>query len=52
MSWYDRAMKAFDQEYEDGLITSKEYRAAMRDLNSEYEQAAQDAAQEAYDEYY
>ena len=51
MRWYEKAIESLDQEYEDGLIDSKEYQAAMRDLNAEYEQAAQDAAQEAYDNY-
>ena len=50
--WYDRAEAQLEDDLESGAITEKEFREEMRELNREYEQAAQDAAAEAYDNYY
>jgi hypothetical protein len=50
-TWYDRAQQELDEDYERGELSSKEYQQAMRDLNMEYEEAAQEAAREAYENY-
>lgn len=51
MNWYDRAEQEIEDELNNGDIDIKEYHRQMRDLRAEYEQGAQDAAQEAYDNY-
>lgn len=51
MDWFDRAERRIEKEYENDEITHKEYVEQMRDLNDEYEQAKQVAAQHAYDNY-
>jgi hypothetical protein len=51
MNWYDRAQEQLDAEYERGELSNKEYNAAMRELNQEYEEAAQEAGRNAYENY-
>lgn len=50
--WYEKAMEQLEQGYDEGDMTADEFRVAMRELNQEYEQCAQDAARDAYDSYY
>lgn len=50
--WYDSAVVQIEQDYEDGLITGKEFQQAMRDLNSEYDDYAKEQAQQVYDDFY
>ena len=50
-NWYERAESGIEKELEQGLISDAEYNEQMRDLNAEYEESRQDAAQEAYDNY-
>lgn len=49
--WYDRAEEQIEDDYAKGLIDSKEYREQMRDLRRELEDAADDYAANARDEY-
>jgi uncharacterized membrane protein len=51
MGWYERAEDQLENELADGEITDKEFNDQMRDLNEEYEQCRNDAAQDAYDNY-
>jgi hypothetical protein len=51
MNWYDKACEQLDNDYDNGLMDSKDYQAAMRDLNAEYEDCRQNAAREAYENY-
>lgn len=50
--WYEKALEELDQDYEEGLITSKEYQTAMRELNEEYRAQAEEAAEIARDSFY
>ena len=50
-NWYDKACEELDRDYDDGLLSQKDYQAAMRDLNAEYEEARQEASQQTYDNY-
>lgn len=50
-SWIERAEQLIEKEYEEGFIDYSEYRDQMDDLHAEYEQAKEDAAQDAYDNY-
>lgn len=51
MNWLERAEQELDEEYENGNLNDKEYQQVMQDLYAEYEDARQDAAREAYDNY-
>ena len=51
MDWYDRAVEEIENDHQEGHLSDSEYLEAMRDLNAEFEQGAQDAASEAYDNY-
>jgi len=35
--WYYKAVVELEKEYEDGLLTQKEFKEAMRDLDMEYD---------------
>jgi len=50
--WYGREEDALVGQYNNGEITDREYREAMRDLNEELRQGAEDAAEEARNDYY
>ncbi len=47
-SWYERAEDELCEELNNGEITLTEYNRAMRDLNDELRQSAQEAADDAY----
>jgi len=51
MDWFDKAEDQIAEEYNNGDIDDKEYKSQMRSLRQEHEEARQDAAQEAYDNY-
>ncbi len=46
--WYYRAINEIEREYEDGLLTDKEFRQAMRDLNAEYDEAIEKERDERF----
>ena len=46
--WYERAMEELDDQLEQGLISDKDYRDAVRDLNDELRSIAEEEAIEAY----
>ncbi len=52
MHWADKAEEQIERDYEYGEMTDKEYKQAMRDLREELNAAAQESAQDAYDNYY
>lgn len=52
MHWFDRAQKELDEDYEAGLLSSKEYNQACRELDQELDECAREVAQQAYDSYY
>ena len=39
MDWFDKAQALLDDDYEAGLLTSKEYQQAMRELQQEYRES-------------
>lgn len=43
--WYDKAAMEIESEFEQGLMSHDEFRQAMRDLNSEYEDYLNDYKQ-------
>ncbi len=49
MDWYERAEQQLVDEYNNGTISMKEFNAAMRDLNAELRDSADQAAEEARD---
>lgn len=51
MHWYEQAMQSLEEDLEDGHISYEEFRKEMRELNAELQQAKQEAAQNAYDNY-
>lgn len=50
MQWYDRAVEQIEKDFESGAIDSEEYRGQMRDLNSELEESAREAGEQAYND--
>jgi hypothetical protein len=48
-NWYDKAEKQLEDDYAAGILSAEEYNEQMRDLQREYRDAADDAAQNAYD---
>lgn len=46
--WFDREEELLERDLADGSITQGEYRAAIRDMRRELEDAACESAQEAY----
>jgi hypothetical protein len=51
LSWMERAEQELEDDLAQGHISVKEYNAGLRDIQSEYEQEREDAAQRAYDNY-
>lgn len=49
--WADKAAEQLDQEMENGEISQSEYNANMRDIEAECRQGAEDAADQARDDY-
>jgi len=52
MNWFDKAEAEICEEHENGNMTDKEYREAMRDLHREYDEYARQEAEEVYQSYY
>lgn len=50
-SWMERAEQELEDELAKGYINQKDYNAGVRDIQCEYEQEREDAAQRAYDNY-
>lgn len=50
ISQLEREEMILDEQYEKGLISLNEYNAAWKELQEEYAAAAEEAAQEAYEE--
>ena len=51
MDWYDKAAQQIEEDYDEGYMSYKEYKEKMSDLDAEYEQARENAAQNACDSY-
>jgi len=47
--WYERAEQELEDDLSSGRISLTEYNAAMRELSREYQDAAHEAAEQAYD---
>lgn len=47
-SWYERAVKEIEKDYVDGLMSDSEYQIAMRDLDQEFREYAQQEAEQYY----
>jgi len=50
MRWFDNAVDQLEKDLDEGVISDKEFRDEMRNLNAELEQQAHDAAEEAYND--
>lgn len=50
--WYERAEQEIYEEYEAGSIDDKQLRQALRELQQEYDQYAQEDAANTYDSWY
>lgn len=50
-NWYERACEQLEADYADGLIDCGTFRNEMRELNRELQDAAKEAARDAYDDY-
>lgn len=48
-SWYDKAQEEIQKDHDDGLMTDTEYRNAMRDLDREFRDYAQEEADHYFD---
>lgn len=51
MNWIDKAEEELESDYNSGFITYQEFLQGMRDLRGEVEQARQDAADKAREDY-
>ena len=49
MDQFDREQDQLEQELENGTITQKEFNHEMLELQRDYQGAAEEAAQDAYD---
>lgn len=50
-NWYEKAEDELVNQVNDGEITEREFRQGMRDLNAEYRQGEEDAAEYARENY-
>lgn len=50
--WFDRAETEIEQSYERGEISEGEHHSQMRDLHDELQGAAEEAAEQAREDYY
>ena len=48
MNQFDREEEALERDFEEGRISEKEYRDEMRNLRREYQEAARQSAEDAY----
>ena len=48
---FDREAANLDKDLEEGFISDSDYKQAMTELRSEYEEQRQQASQHAYDNY-
>ena len=51
MNWYDKAVNRLEIDLGNGEISEKDFDLEMRELNAEFQQCAQDAAEQAYKDY-
>lgn len=47
-NWYDKEVGQLETDLEAGFISNEEYRRALRDLNDELRSAAEEAAEQSY----
>lgn len=50
--WYDKAVEELEKEYDEGGMSNEDFREAMRDLDAELRDAADQAAEQAREDYY
>jgi len=50
-NWYERACRELEEQHAAGEIDDGTFHNAMRDLNHELQDAANEAARDAYDDY-
>lgn len=50
--WYDKAEDELTDDYNNGLISLKEFNAGMRQLREEYRAEAEYVAERAREDYY
>lgn len=50
--WFDRAEQEIEQSHERGDITDREYHSQMSDLCAELQGAAEEAAEQSYNDTY
>lgn len=50
-NWYEKAAEQLEQDYAAGLIDYGTFHNEMRELNHQLQGAAEEAAQDAYDNY-
>ncbi len=46
--WYDSAIEQLENDLQEGAISDAEFEKEMRNLNSELQESAQEAADHAY----
>jgi hypothetical protein len=51
MDWFEKAEDELCEQLNNGEITEREFNREMHDLRDEARQGAEDAAQDAYDDY-
>ena len=51
MDWFDRAEQELGEQLDNGEITQKEYWRELSDLRAEMQGGAEDAAEQAYNDY-
>lgn len=51
-SWYELAEQQICEDHDNGLMSDKEYRQAMRELCQEYDEAARQDAEDTYNSWY
>lgn len=51
-NWYERAMQQLEDDYAAGLIDYGTYHNEQRELTRDLQGAAEEAARDAYDDYF
>lgn len=52
LDWYEKAQEQICQDYDEGLMSNKEYFQAMRELDQEYDDYAREEAENLYNSFY